>query len=69
MKTIDFNSGDPYENLANAIILQAMKDYKYGTERNKRDAVRFFESEWYSILTNLPASTIIKLCNDPSIAI
>ena len=53
---------DCYENLANAIILQAVKDYKKalrqleGNPRNqeaRHDKVRlekFFRSQWYGVL-------------------
>ena len=56
---------DCYENLANAIILQAVKDYKKalrqleGNPRNqeaRHDKVRlekFFRSQWYGVLTEL----------------
>lgn len=56
---------DCYENLANAIILQAVKDYKkalHHLENNpkNRDALhekarleRFFRSQWYGVLTEL----------------
>ena len=50
---------DPYRTLANAIIVQAAKDYRkalrqlrrnprYETARNeKNDVERFFHSEWF----------------------
>ena len=50
---------DPYENLANAIVLQAVKDYRDALKRLKKkprnqtamsDAMeceRFFRSGWY----------------------
>ena len=56
---------DCYENLANAIVLQAVKDYKkslHQLENNprNRDAIhekvrleKFFRSQWYGVLTNL----------------
>ena len=56
---------DCYENLANAIVLQAVKDYKKalrqleGNPRNqeaRHDKVRlekFFRSQWYGVLTEL----------------
>lgn len=54
---------DPYRTLANAIIVQAAKDYRkalrqlrrnprYETARNeKNDVERFFHSEWFHFLT------------------
>ena len=61
-----------YENLANAIILQAVKDYKTVLFRledhpNNRDAQfekkrleGFFHSNWYNTLTDLDACTLIS---------
>ncbi len=47
-----------YENLANAIILQAIKDYPSHTE----DVERFFHSDLFSVLTNIHPDYIIKVC-------
>ncbi len=56
---------DPYENLANAIVLQAVKDYRDALKRLKKkpgnqaamsDAMeceRFFRSGWYKTLTSV----------------
>lgn len=56
---------DPYRTLANAIIVQAAKDYRkalrqlrrnprYETARNEKNEVeRFFHSEWFHYLTNV----------------
>lgn len=56
---------DPYRTLANAIIVQAAKDYRkalrqlrrnprYETARNEKNEVeRFFHSEWFHRLTNV----------------
>lgn len=61
-----------YENLVNAIILQAVKDYKAVLFRledhpNNRDAQfekkrleGFFHSNWYNTLTDLDAGTLIS---------
>lgn len=63
---------EAYENLANAIILSAVGDYKRALVRLKRhpgnktvkdDAERlerFFYSEWYEILTNLDPGYLIR---------
>ena len=51
----------PYENLANAIIVQAVKDYRQ--TRNPADRAtleRFFRSEWFSILTKLDGEALIE---------
>lgn len=50
-----------YNNLANAIVLQAVKDYRKALNYpNNRSAVyecrsieRFFLSGWFSVLTNI----------------
>ena len=61
-----------YENLANAIILQAVKDYKWALHRldvnpRNQDAMhekerleRFFHSPWYETLTDLDADRLIE---------
>ena len=55
---------EPYKNLANAIIVQAAKDYrkalrqlkrnpKYDAAKNTKNEVeRFFHSEWFRFLTD-----------------
>ena len=57
------------ENLSNAIILQAVKDYRIalsGRDVNGRDSKsvieeceRFFQSEWFNFLTNVDGMSII----------
>lgn len=54
---------DPYENLANAIILQAVKDYRAARKKLKyhpknkeaklmvQDCEEFFCSDWFAALT------------------
>lgn len=61
-----------YENLANAIILQAVKDYQTALkclDRNpsnrsaqfdKAEVERFFRSQWYSALTNVDGELLIR---------
>lgn len=56
---------DSYRALANAIIVQAAKDYRkalrqlrrnprYETAKNEKNEVeRFFHSEWFHYLTNV----------------
>lgn len=60
-----------YENLANAIILQAVRDYRMALKclkanpRNKtvladKDEVeRFFRSDWFSVLTSVDGEMLI----------
>ena len=62
---------EPYENLANAIILQAVKDYRevlaraasYSAKdcyrRSKDDLECFFRSGWFGVLTNLDPELLI----------
>lgn len=39
---------DPYEELANAIIVQACKDYRLtDNEDDLKEIERFFHSEWF----------------------
>lgn len=44
-----------YENLANAIIVQAAKDYRAAGRNShvKGEVVRFIRSDWFGILTDL----------------
>ena len=62
-----------YENLANAIILQAVKDFRRCIKvvkrntRNKekvieemREIVTFIKSPWFKTLTNLEPSILLK---------
>lgn len=63
---------DGYEKLANAIVLQAVKDYRFALRRlekyprnnsaiyTKREIERFFRSEWYTSLTSVEPEMLIK---------
>ena len=67
---------DPYERLANAIILQAVADYRVAPKKIKahpkdRKAIdealeieRFFRSGWYSQLTSVDGEYLIKKLQD-----
>lgn len=56
---------NPYERLANAIIVQASKDYMTSLRKKKRnlrstsadhdirECERFFRSGWYQVLTSI----------------
>ncbi len=48
-----------YERLANAIILQAVKDWRSGGEREKAEVERFFRSPWFGCLTQLDPAVLI----------
>lgn len=62
---------DPYENLANAIILLAVDDYLAALEKiqkwsgdkdaiaNKKSLERFFRSQWFVALTSVDAELLI----------
>ena len=60
-----------YEELANAIVIQAVVDYRAATKRlekhpldkmqkhTQREVLRFFRSDWFGILTTLNPEVII----------
>lgn len=62
---------NPYEKLANAIVLQAVSDYRAALKKVKknpknRDAIdealqieKFFRSEWYQVLTAVDGEYLI----------
>ena len=52
---------DPYENLANAIILQAVKDYRLtDDEQELQEIERFFRSGWFGVLSKVDPEFLIK---------
>ena len=63
---------NPYEELANAIVLQAVTDYRkvlkllkehpksIDANRMKKECVNFFNSQWFSALTNLNGKVLLK---------
>ena len=65
-----------YTNLANAIIIQAAKDYKKALRRlkkfprdkevrhTKRNCERFFRSGWFERLTDLNGEVLIRKLNE-----
>ena len=51
----------PYENLANAIVLSAVRDYRNSTSKDELQSIeRFFRSEWFSVLTSVDAEFLIQ---------
>lgn len=66
---------EPYENLANSIIVQAVYDYCHAQEalkkdpRNKhalwtlRECEAFFQSRWFGVLTTIRGLGLVELCN------
>ena len=63
---------NPFEELANAIVLQAVTDYRKALKalrinpKNKdvlsdsTDCEAFFRSEWYSMLTSIDGETLLS---------
>lgn len=52
---------DPYENLANAIIIQAVKDYRLtDDEQELQEIERFFRSGWFGVLSKVDPEYLIK---------
>lgn len=63
---------NPYQNLANAIIVLAVKDYRTALRRCKkhphdpeyaqeRDSLeRFFRSGWFGVLTSLDGEVLME---------
>ena len=63
---------DPYEKLANAIIVQASKDYMTNLRKKKRnpgsasaehdinECERFFRSGWYQVLTSVDGEYLMN---------
>lgn len=63
---------DPYQELANAIVLQAVTDYRSALRKLKRnphnhlaqaeiDSIeQFFRSEWYTMLTSVDGEMLIS---------
>ena len=63
---------DPYQELANAIVLQAAKDYRDANKKLARsrknraaqdvhdECLRFFRSKWFSLLTEVDPEFLIR---------
>lgn len=66
--------GNPYENLANAIIMSAASDYvgllkaykvavgerRMSIAKNINDDEKFFRSRWFGVLTSMDADYLIE---------
>ena len=49
-----------YRALANAIVLQAVRDYRYDKgSREKAQIIRFFRSPWFKRLTDIDSEYLI----------
>lgn len=67
---------DPYEGLANAIVLQAVKDYRVALKKlrknprnkaaadEKKSCEEFFRSQWFGILTSVDPEYLINRLNE-----
>ena len=52
---------NPYEELANAIVLQAVKDYRlHDDEQELASIERFFRSDWFGTLTSVNPEILIS---------
>ena len=72
MAIVNKQAGDPYENLANAVIAQAAEDYRRLLKRVKKNPAnrealeealqieRFFRSGWYQRLTNVDGEFLLR---------
>lgn len=61
-----------YENLANAIVLQAVRDYRTALKSlklnpsnksakiEKENIERFFRSDWYQVLTSVDGESLSR---------
>lgn len=65
-----------YENLANAIVEQAVKDYirarrvlkknkdSIDAKRIEKESLNFFHSNWFNALTDINSDILIKKINE-----
>ena len=52
---------DPYQALANAIIEQAVRDYRMTDDTDElAELEKFFRSQWYGVLTSLDPELLIS---------
>ncbi len=52
---------DPYQELANAIVLRAVEDYRLTDDEQELEEIeRFFRSDWFSVLTKLDPDLLIQ---------
>ena len=56
---------NPFEELANAIVIQAAKDYRAALKKLKKyprdaDCESFFRSSWYSTLTSVDGELLMR---------
>ena len=65
------NTSDPYENLANAVVIKAAKDHRRAVSALRRnnnserakymlnETERFFLSDWFTVLTDLDGDVLM----------
>ncbi len=66
------SSISPYHLLGNAVVLQAVRDYRKANKRykhstknsdalsTKRQCLSFFRSEWFKVLTDIDGEMLIR---------
>ena len=71
---------DSYEDLAQAIILQAVKDYRVARKKAKyhpknkeaklmiQDCESFFRSDWFSALTSIDGQVLLEKLKEEEIS-
>lgn len=71
---------DPYEELAQAIILQAVKDYRTARKKLKyhpknkeaklmiQDCESFFRSQWFTALSSVDGQMLLKKLKEEEIS-
>ena len=53
---------DPFENLANAIVLNAVDEYRKTNNPQTIESIeRFFRSDWYQLLTPVDGEHLIQI--------
>ena len=53
---------DPYQELANAIILQAVHEYRDTmNDKDLAELAEFFLSDWFAVLTNIDGGDLLTM--------
>jgi len=65
MKDEKYNSNvdiECYKNLANAVIIQAAEDLRIKLKKGEsiKEFFKFFNSEYFAVLTNVDGKTLLK---------
>lgn len=59
------DKGDPYQNLANAIVAVAADDYRMALKKKntnlKKSMEEFFCSDWYRVLTSVNSENLMSM--------